>query len=58
MNLDIDSMDINELKEVVKTLVMLVNLESDRITSVQERLLSLELKLLEKEEGGVKPIKM
>lgn len=45
---DVDTMSLNELKEVVKTLIRLANIDANLITSLQERVLALEL-ILNKE---------
>jgi hypothetical protein len=41
---DIDAMNLAELKEVVKMLVRLANIDADLIRTLQERVLTLELK--------------
>lgn len=43
-NFDIDAMNLGELKEVVKMLVRLANIDADLIRTLQERVLILELK--------------
>ena len=43
-NFDIDSMTLSEIKEVVKMLVRLANIDSDLIQHLQDRVLQLELK--------------
>ena len=41
---DIDSMNLEQLKEVVKALVHLVTIDADLIQHLQARVLQLELK--------------
>lgn len=48
---DVDTMNLEEIKEVVKTLIKLANIDNDLIHSLQERILILELKLLHNHEG-------
>lgn len=42
---DVDTMCLDEIKAVVKMLLRLANIDADRITSLQERVLALELTL-------------
>lgn len=43
-NFDIDTMNMQELKEVIKMLVELTNIDADLIRTLQARVLILELK--------------
>ena len=49
MNLDIDKMSSIEIKDLLKMIMRLMNVESDRVTELQDRVLELEIKLNEKE---------
>lgn len=44
MNLNIDSMNIDELKRLIKVLVENYIYEHDRLTTLQHRVLKLEMK--------------
>jgi len=48
MNLNIDTMTIDELKDVVKMLLTSSFFEHDRLTALQDRVLKLEMKQFEK----------
>lgn len=43
---DMDEMSLNQLKDVMKMMHRLMNHEHDRLTALQERVLSLESQLL------------
>lgn len=49
-NFDVDTMTLEEIKSVVKTLLRLANIDADLITRLQERVLALEL-ILHKESN-------
>lgn len=44
-NFDVDTMTLGELKDVVKMLIRLANIDADLIRTLQERVLRLELKI-------------
>lgn len=44
MNLNIDTMTLDELRQVIKMMVENSNNEHNRITALQERVLALEMK--------------
>lgn len=41
---DVDTMTLDEIKEVVKTLIRLANIDHELIQNLQQRILMLELK--------------
>jgi hypothetical protein len=44
--LNVDEMDIEGLKKVIKILIELMNFEHDRLTALQSRVIDLEWKLM------------
>ena len=49
-SLNIDQMNIKQLRDTVKALTLLMTFEADRVTALQERVLALEVKNLQLEE--------
>jgi hypothetical protein len=42
--LDVDQMDLQQLKDIIKMILRLTNFEHDRLTKLQERVFELECK--------------
>lgn len=47
---NVDEMNVNQLRDVVKMMMRLLNFETDRLTHLQDRVLQLELKQLNEEK--------
>lgn len=51
--LDIDEMGLKELKDMLKILLRVMNHEGDRITALQDRVLSLEIEFNDSKKEGI-----
>ena len=47
---NVEEMNVNQLRDVVKMMMRLLNFETDRLTHLQDRVLQLELKQLNEEK--------